>query len=160
MEKNPTWIFKIGDFLEKKIKISPCSRHFFWTHERSEVPPASLARSVLKPCALKPCEAKFPRLVLHVLCWSRVHLSRFHLTTTPLSWQPPRSGGNELPTSLPPSLPPDQKMFFKLAEIFLIISSEKENFLVLAVFRKTFSIGKKSNFNFQNRGFSWSKNVL
>ena len=47
-------------------------------------------------------------------------------------------------SSLPSSLPTDQKMFFKLAEIFLIISSEKENFLVLAVFRRTFSIGKKN----------------
>ena len=44
-----------------------------------------------------------------------------------------------------------QKMFFKLAEISLIISSKVENFLVLAVLRKTFSIGKKSNFKFQNR---------
>ena len=71
---------------------------------------------------------------------------------------------NELPPYLPPylptSLPTDQKMFFKLAEILLIISFEKEKFLVLAVFRKTFSIEKKSNFNFQNRGFPWSKNVL
>ena len=44
-------------------------------------------------------------------------------------------------------------MFFKFPEILLIISSEKEKFLVLAVFRKTFFIGKKSNFNFQNRGY-------
>jgi len=51
-----------------------------------------------------------------------------------------------------------QKMFFKFAEILLIISSEKEKFLVLAVFRKTFSIGKKSNFNFQNRGYFLEKN--
>ena len=50
------------------------------------MPPTSLARSVLKPCALKPCEtgtffettseAKCPRLVLHVLCLTRLHLSR------------------------------------------------------------------------------------
>ena len=53
----------------------------------------------------------------------------------------------------------EQKMFFKLAEILLIISSEKEKFLVLAVFRKTFSIGKKSNFNFQNRGYFVKKNI-
>ena len=52
-----------------------------------------------------------------------------------------------------------QKMFFKFAEILLIISSEKEKFLVLAVFRKTFSIGKKSDFKFQNRGILWKKNV-
>ena len=53
----------------------------------------------------------------------------------------------------------EKKMFFKLAEILLIISSEKEKFLVLAVFRKTFSIGKKSNFNFQNRGYFVKKNI-
>merc|ERR1712208_126684 len=51
------------------------------------------------------------------------------------------------------------KMFFKLAEILLIISSEKEKFLVLPVFRTTFSIGKKSNFNFQNRGYFVKKNI-
>ena len=33
----------------------------------------------------------------------------------------------------------------------LIISSEVEKFLVLAVLRKTLSIGEKSNFDFQNR---------
>ena len=53
----------------------------------------------------------------------------------------------------------EKKMFFKLAEILLIISSEKEKFLVLAIFRKTFSIGKKSNFNFQNRGYFVKKNI-
>ena len=130
MEKNPT-IFKIGDFLEKKIKISTCSRnffekknkippgstHFFWNHERSEVLPASLARSVLKPCALEPWETMSPRLVFHVLFWSRVHLSRSHLTTTPLSWQPPRSGGNEFPPYLPPSLPKNVLWFFFYIEI-------------------------------------------
>ena len=42
-------------------------------------------------------------------------------------------------------------MFFKLAEISLIITSKVEKFLVLAVLQKTFSIGKKSNFKFQNR---------
>ena len=62
---------------------------------------------VVKPSTLKLWEAKCSRLVLYVLCWSRVHLSRFHLTATPLSWQPPRSGGNELP----PSLPTDKKSF-------------------------------------------------
>ena len=66
---------------------------------------------------------------------------------------------SDLMSSLPTSLPPDQKMFFKLAEILLIISFEKEKFLVLAVFRKTFSIGKKSNFNFQNRGYFVKKNI-
>ena len=84
---------KSGIF-RKKIKIPIGSRHFFWNHERSEVPPASLARSVLKPCAPKSCEAKCLRLVLHVLCWSRMHLSRVPLTTTPLFWQPSPSGGN------------------------------------------------------------------
>ena len=48
-------------------------------------------------------------------------------------------------------------MFFKFAEILLIISTEKEKFLVLAVLRETFLIGKYSNFNFQNRGILWKK---
>ena len=53
----------------------------------------------------------------------------------------------------------EKKMFFKLAEILLILSSEKEKIFVLAVFWKTFSIGKKSNFNFQNRGYFVKKNI-
>ena len=53
----------------------------------------------------------------------------------------------------------EEKMFFKLAEI-LLISSEKEKKLVFAVLRKTFSIRKYSNFNFQNPGvFCEKKNV-
>ena len=86
MEKNPLKVEKSDFFLKKKIKIPTGSRLFF-NHERSEAPPAGLARSVLKPCAettreppaslsrsmLKPCVpkpyvVKYPRLVLHVLC--------------------------------------------------------------------------------------------
>ena len=54
------------------FKIPIFSRPFFLfkipIFSRREVPPASLARSVLKPCAPKPCELTYPRLVLHVLC--------------------------------------------------------------------------------------------
>ena len=89
------------------------------------MPPASLARSVLKPCAPKPCTSNYdaPRL-----------------TATAKRW-------------LQKALHFGQKIFLKFAKISLIISSEKEKFAVLAVFRKTFSIGQKSNFNFQNRGY-------
>merc|ERR1712081_166340 len=53
--KKSNFNFQNRGFCEKKkIKISPCRRHFF------------------EPTS----EAKCPRLVLHVLCLSRVHLSR------------------------------------------------------------------------------------
>ena len=54
VEKNPTWIFKIGDFLEKKSKSPQVGGTFFEATN----------------------EAKCPQLVLHVLCWSRLHISR------------------------------------------------------------------------------------
>ena len=54
----------------------------------------------------------------------------------------------------------EQKMFRNSFETSLIISLKKDNFRILAVLRKTFSIGKKSNFKFQNRGFLVPKNVL
>ena len=46
----------------------------------------------------------------------------------------------------------DQKMFRKSFETSLIISLKKDNLRILAVLRKTFSIGKYSNFKFQKSG--------
>ena len=46
----------------------------------------------------------------------------------------------------------EKKIFFKFAETSLIIRLKKVNLPHLAVFRRSLSIGKKSNFNFQNRG--------
>ena len=45
----------------------------------------------------------------------------------------------------------DPKMFRKFLENFFIISLKIKNNIILAVWRKTFLIGKYSNFNFQNR---------
>ena len=53
----------------------------------------------------------------------------------------------------------DPKMFRKFLETSFIISLKKENLPYLAVFRKTFFIGKYSNFNFQNRGYFGQKNI-
>ena len=61
---------KSGIFWKKKFKIPIGRRHFLWNHERSEVPPASLARSVLKPCAETTSEARC-KLLLHVNCGKR-----------------------------------------------------------------------------------------
>ena len=48
-------------------------------------------------------------------------------------------------------------MFFKFPEILLIISSEKEKFLVLAVFRKTFLSEKNPTSTFKIGGFCGQK---
>ena len=53
VEKNPAWIFKIMIY-KKKSKSLQVAGTFFETSS----------------------EANCPRLVLHVLSWSRVHLSR------------------------------------------------------------------------------------
>ena len=45
-----------------------------------------------------------------------------------------------------------KKMFRKSFETSLIISLKKDNLAYLAVLRKTFLIGKYSNFNFQKVG--------
>ena len=46
-----------------------------------------------------------------------------------------------------------KKKFFKSFETSVIISLKKDNLPYLAVFRKKNSIGKYSNFKFQNRGY-------
>ena len=46
-----------------------------------------------------------------------------------------------------------KKKFFKSFETSVIISLKKDNLPYLAVFRKKNSIGKHSNFKFQNRGY-------
>ena len=51
-----------------------------------------------------------------------------------------------------------KKMFRKSFETSLIISSEIIKFARKIVLCKSFSIGKKSNFNFQNRGYFEKKN--
>ena len=50
-------------------------------------------------------------------------------------------------------LPPAQKMFRKSFETSLIISSEIIKFARKIVLCKSFSIGKKSNFKFESRGY-------
>ena len=145
---------------EKKIKITSGSRHFFWekkippgsrcffwNHKRSEVPPATLTPSVLKPCALKPCEAKCPRLVLHVLCWSRVHLSRAHKTIMP---SPDSHCKAVIMREWANHLRTDQKRFWFFNRNKVQVKKKKPIFENL---RKTFSIRIESDFNFQNRGF-------
>ena len=104
-------------FWKKKIKIPIYSRHFFWNHERSEVPPASLARSVLKPCAPKPCAPNYDSP---------------HLPTAAVG------RGNDLPTY--------RKSFSDFAENFFIISSEKIKFLNFGKSVKKLSYGFKNQF--------------
>ena len=52
-----------------------------------------------------------------------------------------------------------KKTFRNSLETSIIISSEKIIFRILAVLCKTYSIGKKSNFKFQNRGYFGKINI-
>ena len=112
---------------------------------RREVPPASLARSVLKPCAPTPCELTYPRLVLHVLCWSRVHISRVRLTATPLTWTTMRS---MVMTYLPPE---------KVSLVFMNYKMNLQYFWKIC--EKLFFTEKKSDFKLKIGGFFGKKNL-
>ena len=83
-------------------------------------------------------------------------LSLRSLTPTPETWRP-RPKAVEM-SSLPPSLPKNVLWFF-----FIFYRNKlqvKKKYPIFENLRKTFLIGKKSDFKFQNRGFLWAKNVL
>ena len=174
-EKNPTLSFKKVGIL---VQIPNGKSTLFWNHERSEVPryaakrrsealllellvlhvlcrsgvyqslstwTTSLARSVLKPCSWA---FLLERLVLHVLYQRRVHL-----TATPLPWQPRAKRVVMTYRRLQKCSP----IFFSFYRNKVQV---KKKYPIFENLRKTFSIGKKSDFKFQNRGFLRSKNVL
>ena len=128
---------KSGVFSEKKIESVIGKRPFFESMSEAKCPEKPLANlekplaNIEKPLAMPRKAAREPR---KAACEYRKAAREWvrkpcvpNCDTPHLKNREPKASGNELPTSLPPYLPTDQKSFSDLSENLHIWSLDRIN---------------------------------